>query len=310
MDRHKLRSHSLPELYIETLALSLSAALLFAAGASAQEKPQVPEDVAAAPADATRTESGLAYKVLLAGTGDVHPDANDKVAVHFTGWTPAGVEFQTTFGQEKPAVFNLEEVFPGWSEAMQLMVAGEKTRFWIPANLGPPNPKSGPRGASVFDVELMAVRSIPNPPTELRQPPADAERTESGAVTRRVETGWGDEKPGPDAGVLLHYTGWTADGKTFDSSISRGRPTAFPLDKVMPPFAEAVQQMVVGETRQVWIPGNLAAGNWPGSPQGMLIFELRLMQILPEGAFRRGDDLPPVEPMPRPEGARESTGGR
>ncbi len=303
MKMRTLRTHSLPKLYIKMVALVAVAALTLVGGAGAQGRPPVPEDVAAAPADALRTESGLAYKVLTPGTADVHPDANDLVAVHFTGWTPQGAEFQTTFGQEKPAVFNLQNVFPGWIEAMQLMVAGEKTRFWIPAHLGPPNPKSGPRGDSVFDVEMMAVRSIPNPPAELRRPPTDGERTESGATTRRIETGWGDEHPGPESGVLLHYTGWTTDGKTFDSTVTRGRATAFPLDKVMSPFAEAVQRMVVGEKRQVWIPGNLAAGNWPGSPQGMLIFEVELKQILPEGSFQRGE-LPEVERV-KPEG----TGG-
>ena len=272
-------------------------ALLWAAAAGGQQRPAVPDDVAAPPADAERTASGLASKVLTPGTGDVHPDGNDLVAVHFTGWTPQGVEFQTTFGQEKPAVFNLQDVFPGWIEAMQLMVAGEKRRLWIPARLGPQNPKTGPKGDSVFDVEMMAVRHVPNPPAELRRPPAEAERTASGATTRRVETGWGDEFPAPDSAVLMHYTGWTIDGKTFDSSVIRGRPTAFPLDKVMTPFAEAVQRMVVGEKRQVWIPGNLAAGNWPGSPQGMLIFELQLVQILPEGSFQRGaiPQRPPAE---------------
>ena len=291
-----IRTRSLQKLYTKTSTLVAVATLFLVGGVSAQQRPTVPEDVAAAPADAERTPSGLASKLLAAGSGDVHPDANDMVAVHFTGWTPQGAEFQTTFGQEKPAVFNLQQVFPGWVEAMQMMVAGEKRRFWIPARLGPQNPKSGPRGDSVFDVELLAVRSIPNPPKELRKPPADGERTESGATTRRIETGWGEEFPGPDSGVLMHYTGWTTDGKTFDSTVTRSRPTAFPLDKVMAPFAEAVQKMVVGEKRQVWIPGNLAAGNWPGSPQGMLIFELQLMQILPEGSFARGE-LPEREPI-------------
>ncbi|MCP3961737.1 MAG: peptidylprolyl isomerase [bacterium] len=282
--------------------------LLVAGGAGAQQWEQwkarsVPEDLAAPPADAERSASGLAWKVLTPGTGDKPADANDRVAVHFTGWTAAGVEFQTTVGQEKPAVFKLQEVFPGWREAMQLMVIGEERRLWIPERLGPPNPKSGRRGDAVFDVRMVAIQRIPNPPTELGKPPEDAERTLSGAFTRRIETGWGDEYPADDAAVLVHYTGWTTDGKTFDSSIRRNRPTAFPLGKVMPPFAEALRMMVIGETRQVWIPGNLAAGNWPGSPQGMLIFELKLMDILPEGSL--GKALPPEAQKIKPGSASE-----
>ncbi len=261
---------------------------LAAPSAFAQGKPTVPEDVAAAPADAERSASGLAWTVLTEGTGTKRPDKNDRVAVHFTGWTAAGTEFQTSYGQEKPAVFEIQSVFPGWAEAMQLMVEGEKRRFWIPERLGPKNPKSGPTGDVVFDVELIAIQRIANPPESLAKPPEDAERTASGAYSRRLETGWGDEFPGFESAVLLHYTGWTTDGKTFDSTTVRGRPTAFPLGKVMEPFADAVRLMVVGEKRQVWIPGNLAAGNWPGTPEGMLIFELQLVDILPDGAFQSG----------------------
>ena len=274
------------------------ALVLFPLCAGAQEwgPRSVPEDLTSPPADAERTASGLVTKVLAPGTQGIHPDTNDLVAVHFIGWTAAGHEFQTTVGQEKPAVFDLQQVFPGWAEAMQLMVPGEIRRLWIPQRLGPPNPSSGPRGDAVFDVQLIMIKYIPNPPAELGKPPADAERTASGAYTRRIETGWGDRLPAEDAAVLVHYTGWTTDGKTFDSSITRDRPTVFPLGKVMVPFAEALRLMVVGEKRQVWIPGNLAAGNWIGSPKGMLIFEVKMVDILPEGSLgrKRPDEIEPI----------------
>ena len=255
--------------------------------ANAQTPYPVPEDVASPPEDAEVTASGLASKVLTEGAGKKHPDDNDHVAVHFVGWTKYGAEFQNSYGQEKPAVFNLEVVFPGWREAMKLMVHGEKRRFWIPERLGPPNPKSGPTGDATFDVEMIAIRHMPNPPSDLTGPPADAQRTPSGGFTRRLETGWGEEFPPAEGAVLLQYTGWTTDGKTFDSTLTRNRPTAFALDKVMAPFAEAIQLMVVGEKRHVWIPGKLAAGNWLGSPKGMLIFEVELVDILPPGALQR-----------------------
>ncbi|MEM7584387.1 MAG: FKBP-type peptidyl-prolyl cis-trans isomerase [Acidobacteriota bacterium] len=278
-------------------------ALAMASSAFAYEKPPVPDDLAP-PADAESSPSGLKWKVLSEGTGTRPADKNDRVAVHFTGWTAAGAEFQSTYGQEKPAVFEVQSVFPGWAEAMQMMLEGETRRFWIPGKLGPKSPRSGPSGDVVFDVQMVAIQRIANPPESLTKPPEDAERGMAGGYSKRFETGWGDEFPAPDSAVLLHYTGWTTDGKTFDSTTTRGRPTAFPLGKVMEPFSEAIQRMVVGEKRHIWIPGNLAAGNWPGSPSGMLIFEVQLMNILPEGALQSGainkEGIPQGGPMTKP----------
>ena len=61
----------------------------------------------------------------------------------------------------------------------------------------------------------------------------------------------------------MHYTGWTTDGKMFDSSVARGEPATFPLNGVIPGWTEGVQLMVVGEKTRFWIPGNLAYDNRP-----------------------------------------------
>jgi peptidylprolyl isomerase len=182
-------------------------------------------------------------------------------------------------------IFNLQNVFPGWKEAMTMMVRGEKRRFWIPEHLGPPDAGDRPRGDVVFDIEMIDIRRMPNAPEMPKASSEDVARTPSGATTERVETGTGDEYPGPDSVTLLHYTGWTTDGKIFDSSNLRNRPVAFPLDKVLPAFAETVQMMVVGEKRRVWIPDHLANADWVGKPEGMLVFEVRLLNILPPEAL-------------------------
>ncbi len=251
-----------------------------------------PADVAEPPADAVRSATGLVSKVLVAGSGDGPPDPNDLVAVHFIGWSREGETFRNTYETGKHMVFNLQQVFPGWAEGLRLMVVGEKRRLWVPAHLGPPGTDSGPREAT-FDVELLGIQHVPNPPASLGEPPADAERTISGSYTRREIAGQGEAKPGENGRVLLHYTGWTADGGTFDSTEVRNRPTAFLLDKVMPAFADCVREMVEGETRTFWIPGNIANGEWPGSPQGTLIFRVQLLKILPDDMLQTGPpDVP------------------
>jgi peptidylprolyl isomerase len=118
-----------------------------------------PPDVAAPPADAARTPSGLASKVLRPGTGNVRPTAASTVTVHYTGWTTDGRMFDSSVASGKPAEFPLKDVIPGWTEGLQLMVVGEQRRFWIPGHLAydnSPNPDA-PRGMLVFDVELLQV---------------------------------------------------------------------------------------------------------------------------------------------------------
>jgi peptidylprolyl isomerase len=287
--------------FFPSLATASLALLLLAAAAGAQEgrDPDAPDDLLQPPADAERTPSGLISKVLRDGTGDVHPDANDVVVAHYTGWTPYGAKFESSYDRGQPASFELARLagsFPGWIEGLALMVVGEKRRLWIPAALAPPNPREGPRGAVVFDVELLGIDSVPNMPVSLEEPPADAEQTASGSFTRRIAEGTGEERPGPDDVALLDWTGWTKEGETFGSTRINGRPTAFPLDKVMAPFADAVRLMVVGEKRQIWIPADLAAGQFPGAPRGMLIFEVELLRILPPDVFQAGVDAATGEP--------------
>jgi FKBP-type peptidyl-prolyl cis-trans isomerase len=121
--------------------------------------PPTPSDVAAVPADAKKTKSGLASKVMKPGTGTVRPKSNSVVTVHYTGWTPDGQIFDSSVIKGQPATFPLGDVIKGWSEGVQLMVVGEVRRFWIPGHLAYDGVEGGggPRGPLVFDVELIAI---------------------------------------------------------------------------------------------------------------------------------------------------------
>ena len=94
-----------------------------------------------------------------------------------------------------------------------------------------------------------------------------------------LEPGTGTQHPGPRSRVLVHYTGWTTDGKMFDSSVSRGEPIAFGLYQVISGWTEGVQLMVEGEKRRLWIPEKLAYGGRAGAPAGMLVFDVELIRI-------------------------------
>ena len=131
-------------------------------GIQAAPKPiPAPEDVAAAPKDAKKTKSGLAYKVLTPGTGKVHPTAASTVEVDYTGWSTDGVMFDSSVTRGKPISFPLNGVIPGWTEGVQLMVEGEKTRFWIPAAMAygeKPARPGAPAGNLTFDIDLKSIK--------------------------------------------------------------------------------------------------------------------------------------------------------
>ncbi|MFZ9935694.1 MAG: FKBP-type peptidyl-prolyl cis-trans isomerase [Luteolibacter sp.] len=356
--------------------------------------PTVPEDVKAPPADASKTATGLASKVLKSGTGERKPAATDTVSVHYSGWTTDGKMFDSSVQRGQPASFPLNGVIKGWTEGLQLMVEGEKRRFWIPADLAyGENPGGGrPGGMLVFDVELLDIKElekvpedaektaggtafkvlqqgkgdcpgstdimtfhllvatldgqtiqdtrngpqapsassdklppalgevfatmkpgekrrcwIPEPgapgghimaelelisfkeappappvPEDVAAVPDSAEKTASGLASRVLKPGDGKDKPAATDTVKVHYSGWTTDGKMFDSSVTRGEPTQFPLNGVIKGWTEGLQLMVVGEKRRFWIPADLAYGENPGGgrPGGLLVFDVELLEIV------------------------------
>ncbi|MEM9453708.1 MAG: FKBP-type peptidyl-prolyl cis-trans isomerase [Myxococcota bacterium] len=286
--------------------------------------PPTPEDVAAPPADAIKTKSGLAYKVLepskceaeLAAAAEAKPDPEDvaeakaaeaakpeaakptkvcgvkpdpwdRVRVDYTGWTTDGKMFDSSVTRGRPSTFPVNRVVPGWTEGLQLMVVGDKTRLWVPEELAYKGAPGKPAGMLVFDVELHEIDEQPEPPPppevpeDVAEPPADATKTESGLAYKVIQPGTGKVKPTEDSVVEVHYSGWTTDGKMFDSSVTRGKTTSFPLKRVIPGWTEGLQLMVEGEKTRFWIPVDLAYKNQPGKPAGMLVFDVELIKIDP-----------------------------
>jgi FKBP-type peptidyl-prolyl cis-trans isomerase len=123
-----------------------------------------------------------------------------------------------------------------------------------------------------------SASGFPAPP-DVSAPPPDSLKTPSGLSTRVLQPGTGKRHPRPTDRVTVHYTGWTTDGKMFDSSRTSGQPATFAVNEVIAGWTEGLQMMVEGETRRLWIPEPLAYGGRPGSPQGMLVFDVELIRI-------------------------------
>ncbi len=106
------------------------------------------------------TESGLQYKELTAGDGAT-PTDTDTVSVHYRGTLIDGTEFDSSYSRNAPAVFPVNGVIPGWTEALQLMNVGDKWELTIPSDLaygtGGTGGTIGPNAVLVFEVELLEV---------------------------------------------------------------------------------------------------------------------------------------------------------
>jgi len=257
-------------------AFAIFAVFAFAAFAAQQNPLPAPPDVAAPPADATKTASGLATKVLTPSTSKDRPTKDDLVTVDYTGWTTDGKMFDSSVARGKPSTFRVAGVIPGFSEGLQLMAPGEKRRLWIPEAIAYKGQADRPKGMLVFDVMLIGM---PNrPPSDVKAPPADAKKTASGLAYKVLKPGTGGRRPKPTDQVTVHYTGWTTDGKMFDSSVVKGEPATFPLNGVIKGWTEGVGLMVEGEKTRFWIPEKLAYEG-KSAPYGLLVFDVELIKI-------------------------------
>ena len=251
------------------LALTLSAA-------DKAAKPTPPANLANPPAEAEKLDDGLVTMKLADGTGSAHPGPDDIVKLRFSIWKPDGTLVEH-IEPGKAAVIQMSRMMPGWREAVSKMVAGELRRTWIPSSLG--GGKIAEGGLLVVDSELIEIIHGPKTPAELTAPPADAEMLKSGLATKVLKAGTGTRHPSRRSTVVVNYSGWTTEGRMFDSTILRGQPAQFPLDGVIKGWTEGIPLMVEGEVRRFWIPARLAYADQPEMPQGTLIFDVELVAI-------------------------------
>ena len=249
---------------------------------AAQVSPYTPPaDLTAPPADAAKSASGLISRVISPGTGTLKPGPTDFVTVHYTGWVASdGRMFDSSIARGGPSTFPLNRALPGWSECVQLMAVGEKRRCWVPESLAYKGQSGRPTGTIVFDVELVETRQDPKvAPLDVKGPPADAKKTSTGLAFKVLRVGTGSRNPQAWSKVTVDYSGWTTDGKLFDSTVVRGKPMTIELNGVIAGWTEGVALMVEGERRRFWIPENLAYKGEAGQPRGMLVFDIELIKI-------------------------------
>ncbi len=108
------------------------------------------------------TASGLQYQVIKEGSGP-RPGATDTVKVDYIGTLLDGSTFDSSIERKEPAVFQVNQVIPGWQEAVQLMTVGSRYKVWIPANLAygeqGAGDKVGPNSTLVFEITLLGIQN-------------------------------------------------------------------------------------------------------------------------------------------------------
>ncbi len=246
---------------------------------------QDPAKMLRPPKFAKRTPLGALYWVVREGQQGPHPRVWDEVTVHYSGWTTDGVLFDSSVERGRPATFRLRNLISGFADVLQRLRVGDKARLWIPESLAYVGQPGKPRGMLIFDVELLKIKTLPKPPKppitpkDVAAPPSRARKTQSGLRYRLLRRGSGGTKPQATDAVTVHYSGWTTDGKLFDSSLTRGRPARFGLQAVIAGWTEGLQLMRVGDKVRFWMPERLCYRGQPGKPAGMLVFDVELLEI-------------------------------
>lgn len=239
------------------------------------------------PEKTVTTASGLQYTEVVAGTGP-QPQPGQVVAVHYTGTFEDGTVFDSSEGRD-PIRFALGKgmVIPGWDEGIALMNQGGQAILVIPPELAYGEAGAGdvipPNATLIFDVELVEVgEGAPDTPTQV-----DASAyitTPQGLQYADLVVGAGPT-PMPGQVVVVHYTGWLADGGKFDSSLDRGEPFAFNLGmgQVIAGWDLGVKGMAVGGKRQLVVPPQLGYGERGAGdvipPNATLIFDVELLEL-------------------------------
>ena len=243
---------------------------------------KAPDDVAKPPADATKSRSGLATKLIFAGTGEHHPSGDDTVFIHHATWTVDGKFKANTWRKKEPKILKMSKLMPGWSEGLAQMVVGERRRMWIPEKLALARSqrRKGSKGMRVVDLELLRLKRAPAAPEDVTRPPKDAKKTASGLAWKLLKAGDGAKRPTATSQVTVRYAGWTTKGRCFDHTDTEETMT-FPLNGVIAGWTEGLQLMSIGGKGRFWLPQKIAYDGQQGKPAGTLVFDIELLEVMP-----------------------------
>lgn len=239
--------------------------------------------------DTITTASGLKY-IIMESKGGTPVKPGSKATVHYSGFFKDGKMFDSSVERGQP--FSLKvgagQVIKGWDEGLSLLKKGDKAKLIIPYQLaygeqGRP-PVIPAKSDLIFDVEIVDVVEIAAPvPYNIEG--KEMKKTASGLQYYEVSLSGNPVKAEAGKTVKVHYSGYLADGKMFDSSVERGDPIEFPLGQgmVIPGWEEGIALMHVGDKLRLVIPYFLAYGEQGRPPvipaKADLTFDVELIDV-------------------------------
>lgn len=232
----------------------------------------------------TRTESGLIYKVVEMGDGEI-PQENQYVFVTYTGKLVTGESFERA---NELTFFQLSnELILGIREGLSMMREGSTYELVLPPELAfgnnpPPNTIIQCGSVVIYEITLDSFLRDVDAFLEQNAAREDVIETESGLQYRVIEEGEGDS-PDQTSSVRVRYKGSLTNGVIFDQTT--GDDTAeLDVNLVISGFTEGLLLMSEGSKYEFFLPPNLAYGNQPPSPaippNAILVFEVELVEIL------------------------------
>jgi len=239
--------------------------------------------------DTITTASGLKYMIIKENKTGQKIEAGNQATVHYSGYFKDGKMFDSSVERGQP--FKLKvgkgQVIKGWDEGLALLRKGEKAKLFIPYQLGYGEQGYGPIPAKaelIFDVEIVDVQ-VPVAPVLFDVKNLTAQKTASGLEYYEVKRSGNTVRAEAGKTVKVHYSGYLADGKMFDSSVERGEPIEFPLGQgmVIPGWEEGIALMNVGDKLRLVIPYYLAYGEQGREPiipaKADLTFDVELIEV-------------------------------
>ncbi len=264
-----------------------------------------------------KTENGVEYVVISKGKDPKapHPSPADRVQVNYDGRLAAtGEKFDSSYGGD-PATFRLNQVIPGWTEGLQKMQVGDQFMFWIPSKLGYGERGAGgripPNADLMFRVELLQVvpalvadetawkKAMPWPINS-----SEVTRMPSGLEYFVIKNGKGDRPSPQDNDVAkVQFEGRLEDGTVAASTFQDQESQYFPINQLVPGWAEALKLMHPGDHWMVRIPSSLMydkEGDGRIPPGASVTFEIVLEDVAVGAA-------PPLDPAPAADTAKDKS---
>ncbi len=248
--------------------------------------------------DTVKLPSGVQYIIVKENKTGEKAVAGTMAEFNYAGYFRDGKTFDNSFDRNQPLNIKVgkQQLMPGWDEGVSMLRAGEKARLIIPAALalgekGYP-PLIPPNTDLIMDIEMINVKVIV-PPALYDIKGLEMKTTASGLNYYEVKKAGSAVKAASGKTVKVHYSGYLADGKMFDSSVERGEPIEFPLGQgaVIPGWDEGIALMSIGDKFRLVIPYILAYGEQGRAPmipaKADLTFDVELVEVS-EGAQQHG----------------------